>query len=149
MDYPYEDEFMTYDLKTHRYILTKEDLYMNYNENLDKKFKDEKDIQPFLRNISNEIYNYIHSFNINPIRQDFIIAQTESGRQIIKEAMESQAIYELRVGNYRYSGDPEKQKNWLAPDAKDILDRELPEIGVPVTYAGRFPYVCFGVTKEW
>lgn len=147
MEYPFIDEYLNYDYTTHRYVLTAQDLLENFNENLNVKFKDNRDIAPFLKNISNEIYAYIHLWNVNNAAQDFVIAKTEGGRKIIREAMEAQAIYELRVGNYKYSGDPEKQKNWLSLEAKDVLERLIPEIRVPIIYGGVFPILC--ADGEW
>ena len=136
MRYPLIDEYMTYDYDNHRYVLTKKDLLDNFNENLQTKFKDEKDIEPFLKNISREVYSFIHKFNSEDLVQDFILANTKSGRRIIKEALECQAIYELRNGNLLYSAQKDAGLLAYAPELLDILSKTIPEIGVPIIYMG-------------
>lgn len=148
MNYPYSDEYMTYDLKTHRYVLTSKDLLENFNENLQVKFKDEKDVQPFLRQVSTEIYSYIHKFNTNTKLQDFIIAKTESGREIIKEAMEQQALYMLTVGIISRSLDKEHRALRIDENAEDALLRNIPEIGTTILYTGNL-WFCTADTTEW
>ena len=148
MNYPYSDEYMTYDLKTHRYILTKKDLLENFNENLQAKFKDEKDIQPFLRQVSTEIYSYIHKHNTNTKMQDYILAKTEIGREIIKEAMEQQALYMLTVGIISRSLDEKHRALRIDENATDALLRDIPEIGTTVLYTGTL-FFCSPDETEW
>lgn len=142
MKLPYSDEYMTYNFTTHRYVLTKKDLLDNFNENLQVKFKDEKDITPFLENISHEVYNYIHKYNVCDELQDFIIAQTESGRKIIRQAMESQAIYEIRNGNLLYSANKNERELAYTPELEDILLKLIPEIGAPIIHTGNLRPPC-------
>lgn len=140
MNFPYSDEYMTYDYKTHRYVLTKKDLLENFNENLQAKFKDGKDVEPFLRQVSTEIYSYIHSHNMNTKMQDYILAKTESGREIIKEALEQQALYMLTVGIISRSLDRDHRSLRIDENANDALLRDIPEIGTTILYTGN---LCF------
>ena len=140
MNFPYSDEYMTYDYKTHRYVLTKKCMLEKYNENLQVKFKNEKDVEPFLRQVSTEIYSYIHSHNINTKMQDYILAKTESGREIIQEAMEQQALYMLTVGIISRSLDPTHRALRIDETANDTLLRDIPEIGTTILYAGNLCY---------
>lgn len=148
MNYPYSDEYMTYDYKTHRYVITKKDLLENFNENLQSKFKDGKDVEPFLRQVSTEIYSYIHSHNMNTKMQDYIVAKTESGREIIQEAMEQQALYMLTVGIISRSLDKEHRALRIDENANDALLRDIPEIGTTILYTGTLFYKSPDET-EW
>ena len=139
---------MTYDYKTHRYVLTKKDLLDNFNENLQAKFKDERDIEPFLRQVSTEIYSYIHSHNMNTKMQDYILAKTESGREIIKEALEQQALYMLTVGIISRSLDPTHRALRIDENANDALLRDIPEIGTTILYTGTLCFCSPDIT-EW
>lgn len=151
MEYPLSDKYVRYDYDTHRYVLTEADLFDNFNENLSEKFKDNKDIDPFLENISREIYNYIHKYSTEENLQDFIIAQTESGRKIIRQAMESQAIYEIRNGNLLYSANKDERELAFCPEIQDLLTKTLPEIGTPIVYCGRLrlPIPPIGGYNRW
>lgn len=139
---------MTYDYKTHRYVLTKKCMLEKYNENLQVKFKDERDIEPFLRQVSTEIYSYIHSHNMNTKMQDYILAKTESGREIIKEALEQQALYMLTVGIISRSVDPTHRALRIDENANDALLRDIPEIGTTILYTGTL-YFCSPDITEW
>ena len=148
MNFPYSDEYMTYDVKSHRYVLTPKDMLDNYNENLQAKFKDAKNIMPYLRQASLQVYSFIHSHNVNSPMQDYIIAKTERGREIIKEAMENQMLYLLTVGNASRSMDERHRAMYIDEMAREILMQEIPEIGTTICYTGNL-WFCSPDTTEW
>lgn len=138
MAFPYDDKYMKFDKLTHRYVLTEEDAFDNLGINLAERIDNENVRKRVLRNVSIEIYNFIHEHNVANEWQDFIIAKTESGRKIIKEAMEEQLIYFLTVGDPTRTLDAEHRKMGIDEKAKAILLTTIPEIGTTILYTGKF-----------
>lgn len=139
MQLPYDDKYMKFDFTTHRYVLTEEDSFDNLAINLSERIENENVRKRVLRTVSNQIYNFIHSHNTNNDWQDYIIAKTESGRAIIKEAMEEQLIYFLTAGNVSRSLDKEERSLAIDEMAKEVLLRTIPEIGTTILYTGAVP----------
>ena len=146
MTYPYSDLFMKYDYKTHRYILTDKDVTDNLCIDIHNRLKNKNLVDSLLNQISIQVYSYIHKFNKNNKAQDYVIASTEDGRQIIKEAMEQQLIYFLAVGDLSRTPDENKRKFWFDEMAKQVLLRDIKEIGTTICYTGYLPVVPSG---EW
>lgn len=142
MTYPYSDEFMKFDEKTHRYILQEEDLIQNLGIDLASRKYTKVAINSLLNQISTQVYSFIHKFNVSNDYQDWIIANTCSGREIIKEAMEEQLKYVLINGDLRRSTDKEKRALWFDDTAREILERIMPEIGCTILYTGQLPGAC-------
>ena len=139
MKYPYSDEFMTYDKLTHRYTLTEKDVLDNLGINLSERVNSQTAIGNLLRMASLHVYSFIHKHNIANDGQDYVIAKTETGRKIIKEAMERQLTYILVVGDLTMSVDPTKSALWFDELAKEVLMQSIPEIRTSICYTGRFP----------
>ena len=148
MNLPYSDEYLIYDLKTHRYNVTAKAMFDKYNENMPEKFKDQKNIEPFLRQASLQVYSFIHAHNVNTPMQDYIIAKTESGRRIIQEAIENQTLYLLTVGNVSRSLDRDHRAMYIDEMAREVLMQDLPEIGTTICYAGNLRF-CTTDQTEW
>lgn len=146
---PYSDDYLVYDYNRHIYILTEKDVFENCGINLQSMLKDDirNSIDVFLRNISLQIYGFIHSFSVENTLQDFIIAKTVSGRKMIKEAMEQQLIYVLTNGDLSRSPKREERELWLDEHAKNILFADLPEIGTSICYCGHFNFYTHDYTK--
>lgn len=140
MKYPLSDEYMTYNYLSHRYVLTEKDVLENLGINLQQRAKNPEMINALLTQISMQVYSYIHSFNISNEWQNYVIAKTEKGREIIKQAMEQQLIYYLTVGDLTKTTDREKRAMWFDELAKETLMQPIPEIGVTVCYSGRYPF---------
>jgi hypothetical protein len=100
-------------------------------------------IPALLNRISVKIYSFIHTHNVNNQLQDYIIAKTESGRRIIREAMEEQLIYFLTVGDLSRSVDEAERRLAIDQTAIDILLQPIPEIGCSILYCGKLPCVKF------
>ena len=73
---------------------------------------------------------------MNNALQDFIIAKTKSGRDIIRRAMEQQLIYVISVGDLSRSPKESERKLWFDQNAADILEETIPEIGTTILYNG-------------
>lgn len=134
MNYPYSDNHLQYDYDSHRYILTKQYCLEVLKVDVDELAVGDGNV--VLNDISEEIYDYIHNYSVDTMFQDFIIAKTEGGRKIIKEAMSKQLKYELAVGKLKYSVDERVRALWLDAGAKSTLLKMIPEIGTSICYTG-------------
>ena len=134
-NYPYSDDYLQYDYIMHRYVLTAKDVQENLGVNLDR-FDSPNAVDAILRQISIKIYAFIHEYNIANDLQDYIIAKTETGRKIIKEAMEQQFLYESAVGNVDLILSADKRGFRIAPITESVLLRIIPEIGTTILYTG-------------
>ena len=149
MTYPYSNEDLIYDLKTHKYILTKSCVLKEFGIDLDKRYRGKNgNSQIILKRISDLIYAYIHKHNFNTSLQDFIIAKTESGREIIKEAMLNQFLYMSMVGDLSMSVDKAKREVMIDFTAEESLLKTIPEIGTTILYTGSLGF-CSDDKTEW
>lgn len=142
MDYPYSDDSLVYDAVRGRYILTEHALLMNGTDlrtrlTLNRTINPANVINRVLSRVSEMIYNYIHSFNADNRRQDELIAHTPSLRSIIYNAMLNQAEYFIMNGDFSRSPEPDKRLMAIDPTAKEYLNTVIPELSVPITFAGR------------
>lgn len=151
MSYPLSDQYMYYNFATHRYILTPKDVRDEMGVDLQAELRtdDVHQLQAFLRQISNMVYNYLHKFQKHTELQDFVIAKTEGGRNIIKRAMEQQALYVAMNGDLSRSLDRNERELAIDEQCKAILDELCPPLSVPLTYAGTLPVIIKGDESEW
>lgn len=142
MNYPYSDDFMVFDEENKRYVLTNEyvrqrlgiDLIGSANE---RDFSNaEIAIKHFLEEISDDIYNFIHAHNVNTAKQDYLIANVPSLRNIMQKAMGQQVIYARMNGMLAYSTDKDKQYMSVCPKSQQTLLQIVPEIGISILYTG-------------
>ena len=133
---PYSDNFLRFDEQSKRYILTNLDLIENFGIDLQERLTNVNAINGVLNQISIQIYGYIHKHSVKNIIQDYIIATTEKGRDIIKRAMEQQMIYFLQNGDLSRSTDKEKRQIAIDENAKEILLETIPEINTSILYTG-------------
>lgn len=138
MNLPYSDEHMIYDYETHRYILTEKFALDELGINLKNILINDVAVKRALKQASNQVYRFIHSCNTAESLQDYIIAKTESGRKIIKEAMAEQLMYLTMGGDISRVHDWEKRAMYLDDNAKDVLMQTIPEIASSICYTGRF-----------
>ncbi len=146
MNFPFIDDYLTYDYNSHRYVLTKKYVLEQLKVDIDARFGG--DGEAVLQDVSEQVYDYMHEFSANTLYQDFIIAKTKGGRDIIKEAMSKQLKYVLVVGNLRYSTDERKRALWFDESAKKTLFKILPEIGTTICYTGTFRF-CTNDYSRW
>ena len=138
MNYPYADEYMIYDYETHRYILTEKCVLEELGINLAERSKNQVARANLLKLASAQVYRFIHEHNTANDFQDYVIAKTETGRKIIKEAMQHQLTYLMMVGDLSRSTDINKRMLWFDDNAKQTLYRPIPEIASSICYTGRF-----------
>jgi hypothetical protein len=146
-NYPYSDEYMTYDYENHRYMLTEKAILDELGINLSERSKNEAAKKAFLRLASNQIYNFIHSHNVNNVLQDYIIAKTAKGRKIIKEAMTSQFWLLANAGDLSILPDERQRALSIDMNAISVLEQSIPEIGCSILYTGNLPRIC--LKGEW
>lgn len=149
--YPKSDELMTYDFDEHRYILTGKDVLDELGENLAVRLNKgranniENVVKNFLDMISSDVYDFIYTTNIKNKEQCYVIATTETGRKLIKRAMEQQVLYVLTNGDLNLFAGVDVRKGVvmehfedraISPKAKRTLSNVIPEIGQSVLYSG-------------
>lgn len=139
---PYSDDYLFYDERTKHYILTEKALIEKIGVNLRERMgqsalvNPEVAIKSFCRTVSDMIYQFIHSHNVNNARQDYLIACVPDLRHIIQQAMEYQAVYVLNVGNLYLSTKPEERAAAIDLLAQSVLADSVPCIGGSILYSG-------------
>lgn len=142
MNYPYSDNYMIFDEQTGRYILTenyvREQLGIDLSEAINERNTTNQQIavKRVLRQVSNAVYNFIHQYNVSTDLQDFIIKKVPSARVMIQEAMAEQFLYMSAKGDLSRSTDKEKRALAMDENAKAVLERVLPELGICILYTG-------------
>ena len=143
MNYPYNDEYMIFDERTQRYRLTAKCVYERLGVDLEQAVKSRGAVNSqilvnrFLEDVSDDIYEYIHKYNLNTARQDYLIASVPSLRNIIQKAMEQQFLYSRLNGILGYAVEKEKRESRICEKSIDTLSQIAPEIGVSILYTGR------------
>lgn len=138
----YNTDYLIYDKLTGHFILTEKALTDSVGLDLRSRIGEDLTVNPeavinhFLKLTSDMVYSYIHKYNINNKRQDEILANTSTGREIIKRAMEYQALYMANVGNLFYSVKLDERAVAIDETCKDMLNTTIPEIGICILYTG-------------
>lgn len=142
VNYPYSDDYMIFDGQSNRYVLTEkyalEQLGLNLSEMVNERNAQNQQIavQRILKQISNQLYNFIHQHCFNDCLRDMVIAQCPSARKIIQEAMGEQLLYVAMKGDLSRSVDPQKRQYAIDENAKAALLRIVPEVGYCLLYTG-------------
>lgn len=140
--YPYSDEYMIFDEESKRYVLTSKYVLEKLGVDLEGALSERKAVNAqilanrFLVEVSDDIYEFIHSHSLYTVEQDYIIATVPSLRGIIQKAMGQQFVYSRLNGLLGYSVETEKQNNRICPKAKDTLGQIVPELGHSILYTG-------------
>lgn len=142
ISYPYSDEYMVFDDYSGRYVLTTKFVYDKIGVDMEGALKEREAINAqvlanrFLVEVSDDIYNYIHRYNVNNPRQDYFIATVPSLRKIIQKAMEQQFVYSRLNGLLGYSADKDVKTQAICPKAAETLAQTVPELGISILYTG-------------
>lgn len=139
--YPYDDDYMIFDPSVQQYVLTEKallsrgiDLRARLSET--SSVTQEGAIENVVRLASDMIYGFIHRYGANNMTQDRIIALAPSLRTIIYNAMLYQAEHVIYNGNGYLSPRKEDRDNAINVNAKQWLERTVPEIGTTILYVG-------------
>lgn len=144
LTYPYDDLYMRYDKRTHRYVLTIK--YLTDVAGIDIERRTQHNVQnqnvvnAALDRISNLIYGYLSKHNDTQTLR-YIIAKCPSARAIIMDAMGSQAAYVFSVGDLTLSPKPDERAAWLDMSAENTLNGvEVAETGRVLTNVAPYPF---------
>lgn len=148
MNYPYTDNDMYYDYNTHRYVLTNQFIFNELGEDIESNLNSPQMAKAFYNRISVLVYAYIHSHNSDTMMQDYILAKTKSGREIIRNAMLLQVIAIVLNGDWSLSSDVFKRENFIDITVKEELLKTIPEIGTTILYTGNLNFIS-GDTTGW
>lgn len=150
---PYDDDYMIYDWEEHRYVLTPKAIIDKVGEDLSIILNKGRSVntqmlpQMFLDEISDFIYTDIYNHSNQNDIQEFYLAKLETTRKIIFRAMLEQVKYALVNGLlHQYAGvdlkkntkSPDFTDRLISPRARSILSKEIPELGVPITWQGHY-----------
>lgn len=134
---PYTDNYMTYNETTGHYSLTAQAVFERLGIDLSAQNKDNANgVNAILNRISMLTYRKIHEHSNDTQCQDWLIASTRTGREIIYEAMLEQFFYVKNVGDLSLSPKKEERELYFSDTAYEILLREIPEVGRSVCYTG-------------
>lgn len=145
MNLPFTDEYMRYDTFSHRYILTEK--YITERFGTGFKSKNKNTLSLVLDRVSALVYGFIHEHNDSAM-QDYIIAKTFGGRNVILEAMSNQFAYMVLNGDLTASVDENKRSKYLDISAVQTLLKTIPEIGTNILYTGSL-YYCSHDKTPW
>jgi hypothetical protein len=158
--YPLSAQDMTYDFDEHKYVLnldyvrtkTGVDLVLRMNSPyiVDKTTA----ANSFLRTVSEQIYAYVYSYNLDNDYQEYLMAKSPLAREALRSAMLAQIGYILRNGKIdEYVGinldyvntsantslDDLRGQRSIHPQALQSLRRTL-EYGDKLLYNGEYWY---------
>lgn len=142
-NFPYNDEYMTFDCARGQYVLTEKALTENGIDlradlSATSAVTPEAVVFMVVKTASDMIYGYIHKFSADNDLQDRLIATHPPLRRIIFEAMLYQAVYIRRVGNLYLSTDDNERKKAIDELAKGWLERTVPGLGTSILYTGGY-----------
>lgn len=109
--YPFSDDYMTYNDKTHRYTLTKKAVFDWLGINLDTRLNVSRldnasaaaDIA--LQGISRHIYGYIYARTRYKTYIEYVLAKNPECRGILQQAMLNEVDYTINNGDFwQYAG---------------------------------------------
>ena len=104
-NFPYSDDFMTFDEITNHYVLTEKAILERCGIDIRARLSADKTINPDIvinklcRTVSDMIYTYLHGFTIYELRQDCLIATVQKYREAVQRAMEYQLEFVLANGD--------------------------------------------------
>ena len=138
---PYSDELLKYDESTNKYYLTEQALIREGLPLRDRLAEGsapsaEYVINGFLKRVTGVIYAYIHNYNADNEKQDYLISHLPSARTMIYNALINQAIYMYHNGDLTLSKDRADKEAAYDTVALSELNRTLPEIQCSILYTG-------------
>ncbi len=105
MKLPYSDNEMRYDMTSHRYVLTETgianglNLVLQNELNMTGSMNTANEINSFLDEVSEDIYEYIYMHSSNRMLTEYLLAKKPQYREVIKSAMIKQVKYMRLNGN--------------------------------------------------
>mgnify|MGYP003300688321 CR=1 FL=1 len=154
--YPLTDDLMKYDKVRHRYVLTRYGVELVTGINLERQVnaavgQTSNMADFYLRMVSDKIYNYVYSKADNKPLLEYVMAKSQTARQMLFDAMIAQTLFFITNGDIsQFSGVNIKngnvidrrviKENMISPDAEmTLLNTDIPELGGnTVLYQGYF-----------
>lgn len=167
MDYPFNDDYMVYDINAHKYRLTSKACYDILGINLN----DAGILNPtgdanattlpdrFLAQVSNTLYNWIYAHTTDRLWLEYLLAKYDSCREIVQQALLNEVIYTLRNGQLGFEAGinlikgtivnkDDLRKSTVSYDTEMLLSQTLPN-GVRLTYQGRYPHALIRYREDY
>lgn len=167
MNYPFNDDYMQYDINSHKYrLLPKACL-----ELLGINLSDAGILNPtgdansatlpdrFLAQVSNTLYNWIYSHTIDKLWVEYILAKYPPCREIIQQALLNEVIYTLRNGQIGFESGvnliknsvinkAELRQSLVSYDTEMLLSQALPN-GIRLTHQGRYIHPILAYREDY
>lgn len=142
-----QDDYMNYDKVLHRYELTSKYCLDVLAIDIEYRIKSAGApngvtlVNKLLKSASSEIYSYLYQFN-NARDIQWIIANSDTARDLIMEAMGAQLTYILTNGDLAYIADKKDNESVICHAAKFLLNNTtIPETGSSLNYCGSYRFV--------
>jgi hypothetical protein len=106
MTYPYDDDLMKYDMRTHRYILTPKAMEQERGIRLLDVLNTEGDSNSstlpdrWLAQVSQKLYTYIYQFSPQHLLIEYRLAKDPECRDLLYECLVNEAHYALKNGDF-------------------------------------------------
>lgn len=157
--FPFDDDIMTYDVESHRYVLTERGVLSELGEDLDMVLNATGDANPstlasrFLRRVSQTVYTYLYRDTMNEQWLEYILAKYPPLRETVKEMLQAQLLYMLMNGDIGLMSGVNVAKGQVmdvyalrgklrvAPEVEDLAMRTISGLGYCLKYAGALPCV--------
>lgn len=152
---PFDDQYIKYDYKKHKYTLTKECVLDELGINLDTRLNvSRNDNQSAaadiaLRQISTHLYNFIYARTGNKQYIELLLAKYEPCRELLKECLLNEVQYAITNGQFwNYAGvnlsdgavidtNALRGARVVSYDTEQLLYQPLPN-GVVLLYQGKY-----------
>lgn len=166
LTYPLTDDLMKYDKVRHRYVLTRYGVELVTGINLERQVnaavgQTSNMADFYLRMVSDKIYNYVYSKADNKPLLEYVMAKSQTARQMLFDAMIAQTLFFITNGDIsQFSGVNIKngnvidrrviKENMISPDAEmTLLNTDIPELGGnTVLYQGYFYHAPIPTYEE-
>ena len=157
--YPFDDEVMTYDYLSHRYVLTGKGVQTELGVNLALVLNDSGDMSPstlpqrVLKKVSQSVYLWLYEDSMNPQWLEFLLAKHPPLRNRVKEMLLAQLDYVLTnnfVNSFSGVNIAKGQTidiNWLrgrvkiADEVEMLANQPIEGLGYSLKYLGQLPCV--------
>lgn len=143
MNYPYNDDYMTYDYTLHGYVLTPYAVLQELGTNLSTYLDQTGDANPstigarVLKMISQHFYAWVYANNPRNKRfVEYLLAKYDECRPIIQQCLLNEAYYALKNGDFwNYADDEHGFDKKVSETTRLLLDAPLPN-GYNLLYRG-------------
>lgn len=153
--FPFDDQDMRYDYKTHKYTLTKECVFNELGINLDTRLNVARNDNQSaaadiaLKQISTHLYNFIYARTRNKQYIELLLAKYEPCRELLKQCLLNEVQYTITNGQFwNYAGvnlsdsgtidiNALRGARVVSYDTEQILYQPLPN-GAVLLYQGSY-----------